>query len=171
MIAYLFLWLGLMYLDTVQPHAIYISVIDIKHEESKEEASLVIKVFTNDFEDVLYNHSNLPDRQAGKRLQLSKADVCNSNKEIINTYFEKHLQMHVNGKSMVYRFESCEINDDSIWVTFSMTCAPDWDNFNIRADYFMELFPAQTNVVNLLEGGEKRFLKLTMDQKEDRIDF
>ena len=164
MIAYLFLWVGLMYLDTLQPHAIYISVIDIKHEESKEEASLVIKVFTDDFEDVLHNHSS-------KRLQLSKAEVCNSNKEIIYTYFEKHLQMHVNGKSMVYRFESCEINDDSIWVTFSMTCAPDWDNFNIRADYFMELFPTQTNVVNLLEGGEKRFLKLTMDQMEDRIDF
>lgn len=170
MITTLFFWLGLMYLDTVQPHAIYISVIEIQHEASKDHASVVIKVFTNDFEDVLYNHSDKPDRP-GKRLQLSKADVCDSNKEIINNYFEEHLQMSVNGKSAEFQFKSCEINDDSIWLTFSMSCMANWNNFMIKADYLMELFPTQTNVVNLKEGGEKRFLKLTVDEKEGRIDF
>ena len=164
MIAYLFYWLGLIYLNSAQPHAIYISVIDIQHDLSKDYASLVIKVFTDDFEDALYNHSD-------KRLQMSKVGECDSNKEIIEPYFREHLQMQVNGKSVIYQFESCEINDDSIWLTFSMTCMRDWNDFRIKADYFMELFPAQTNVVNLHEGAEKRFLKLSMDSKEGRIDF
>lgn len=146
------------------PHAIYISVIEINHLEADNEATLIVKVFSNDFEDALYNHSD-------KRLQISKANECELNKEIIETYFRKHLQMQVNGKSLVYRFTSCDINDDSIWLTFSMTCMRDWNNFSIKADYFMELFPAQTNVVNLHEGGEKRFLKLSLDSKEGRIDF
>ncbi len=169
MITTFFLWLGFMYSSPL-PHAIYISVIDIQHEASKDHASLVIKVFTNDFEDALYNHSDQPDRP-GKRLQISKADVCDSNKEIIDSYFEKHLKIHVNGTPMAYRFESCEINDDSIWLSFSMKCMTDWNDFSIRADYLMELFPTQTNVVNLSERGEKRFLKLTIDKKEGRVDF
>ncbi len=164
MIIYLFFWLGLMQLNSVQPHAVYISVIDIRHEVSSDQASFVIKVFTNDFEDALYNHSD-------KRLQLSNADACDLNNAVISSYFEKHLQIQVNGKETVYRFAGCEINDDSIWLTFSMTCMANWNDFSIKADYLMELFPTQTNIVNLHESGEKRFLKLTLDEKEGRIDF
>lgn len=135
-------------------HGIYISVIEINHKLFDTKAKVRIKIFTNDLEDALKNTFQ-------KSFRLDSISTCLNGKDVIENYFSAHLKMAINDLQTTFKFKNCEKNGDSIWLNFTMSTPKNWKKINITADYLMELFPTQSNIVSVLHGDDKRFFRLS----------
>jgi hypothetical protein len=145
-------------------HAIYISVIEITHESSESSAEIVIKVFTDDMEDALKNVQD-------KRVRFLHNSDCSSNKPDILAYFSKHFQCSINNQQQILDLESCEITADAVWFTFSIPAPKKWESVQVYADFLMELFPAQSNMIHVRSGDKQQFFRLTSKDKSHLFKF
>ena len=144
-------------------HALYVSVLEIEKEQSRERASIMVKIFSDDLEDAIFNH-------AQQRLDLLGGN-CGQGKTYISNYFNDHLKLRIDGKEQSYSYLSCEVNDISLWLTFEFTTLTSWNEVEITADYLMELFPTQSNVVSITYHSEKRMFRLTKGATRENISF
>jgi hypothetical protein len=123
----------------------------------------MVKVFANDLEDAIFN-------QAQQRPDLLNGN-CNQSKILISNYFKKHLMFKIDGKEQGYPYLSCEVNDISLWLTFEFNSPATWGEIEITADYLMELFPTQSNVVSITYQTEKKMFRLTKGATSETINF
>ncbi len=141
-------------------HAVYVSVVEFK-QTTGQEAELAVKVFADDLEDAIYHAS-------GERYDLRGGECAG---QAVTAYLQDHLQIKVNGSPVAYTFVSCEHNDMSVWYTFSCQVPSVWQTVHIRADYLMELFPTQTNVVSIAASGNKKMLRLSRETPNARLEL
>ncbi len=160
------IWLGNIFtidVDGSREHAMYLSVLEIEQLDGNNKGTIKIKIFANDLEDAIFNFSK-------KRIDLSKGE-CENEKVLITNYFKNHLKI-INGDDLLaYNLTSCEVNDISIWLSFDLNTVGNWTTVNIKADYLMELFPTQSNIVNVIHNGEKRMFRLTIDSPTKSLTF
>lgn len=140
-------------------HAIYVSVLEI--EKVDETGHIRIKIFADDLEDAIYNSSQ-------SRIDLIKGD-CSQNDVLVSDYFAKHLQLNLDGSNVEYQFISCEVNDISIWFNYEFTTMTTWSELAVKADYLMELFPTQSNVVSIDYQGQKKMFRLVKGDETKTI--
>lgn len=145
-------------------HAIYLSVVEVVHEKSTTVAQIKIKVFTNDMEDALFNESN-------QRMKLSEVTTFELYKPDIQAYFSNHFQISINNKKQALLLSRAELTGDAVWFYFNMSCTDSWKEVSIKADYLMELFPTQSNVISVEHESKKQFLRLTASKKSDTVKF
>lgn len=131
MILFLFIFLGLNSPASKEEHAIYISVLEIDRQEMK------VKVFRDDLEDAIRNDSSSMDE-----------------------YFRKKIVLQINEQPVSFSLKEVSEEGDSYWITFSLDTPPQWNSFYLEADYLMELFPDQTNVVKIM-GQKPQYFKLS----------
>lgn len=144
-------------------HAVYISVVEIGRA-SNENATVKIKVFTNDISDALFNYGQ-------KRFKFSDAQECAVDAQTITGYFNDHLKIFINGDPVSISFESCELNGESVWFIFKAETPTGWHEFKVEGDHLMELFPTQVNIFSISDGVNKKMFKLTSTQKELTFNF
>ena len=145
-------------------HAIYLSVAEVVHEPSGTNAQIKIKVFTNDLEDALFN-------ELGQRITLSDAATFAVNKKYIQQYFANHFELTIDNKKQKPTLSRAALTGDAIWFYFNMSCANNWKDVSVKADYLMELFPTQSNVISIEHDSKKQFLRLTNSKKSDAVRF
>ncbi len=139
---------------TPESHALYLSVIQINHEPDTEKAQINIKVFTDDLQSALRNaFEDYPI--------VPETELCEKNQRFFEPYFSKHFKCTINGEPLHLNYKNCQKENDVYWLTFEMSCPKNWTEVLISADFFMELFPTQTNVLSLSNVGEKRFCRMT----------
>jgi len=143
-------------------HAIYISVIEIDHKQPAQATQVKVKVFTDDLENALRNAFGHP-------FKLPDAQACDREKTSIETYFQQHLKLEINGKPAVISFQKGEKKADATWLYFDLTAPNAWGELLITADFFMELFPTQTTTLTVYEGSALWFKKFTKGESVCRI--
>ena len=143
-------------------HAIYVSVLEISYK-GDGKGQLKLKLFADDLEDAIFNH-------IAKRYDLLKGD-CNSANEAILNYLDRHLVLIIDDDPKKLRFIGCELNDISLWTSFEFTAASEWERVAVKADYLMELFPTQSNVVSITHGDQKQMFRLVKGDIERTISF
>ena len=145
-------------------HAIYIAVVEINHKNLTSNAEVVIKVFTNDLDDALFNAYKT-------HAKLESEDNCMANSLLLEKYFSSHFRCLINKKNRPMHLKSCEKNDNSLWLRFDMTCPVKWRDLKLSADFLMELFPTQSNVISVFHGDKKNYFRLTNSEKSRQIRF
>lgn len=145
-------------------HAIYISVIKIQHEQNQPQATIFMRVFTDDLKSALRN-------KFGYESITDKLSFCTDYENYINRYFKKQFTCLINNSSVEYQLSNCEKTEDVYQLEFVMECPEKWDSAKITAPFFMELFPNQSNVVHLENGDTKRFGRATKGNELLRIRF
>ncbi len=138
-------------------HALYISVLELSHFPTSQTAQLKIKIFANDLGDALQNERN-------QRISIDSLSITESSKEAILQYFSKHVILKINHTECNLDFDKVEKNGDSLWLYFHANTPSQWKHFYMKADYLMELFPTQSNIVSITNGSKKRFAKLSIDE-------
>jgi hypothetical protein len=63
------------------------------------------------------------------------------------------------------------LHHDVYLLEFIMDCEKVWNNLEIKADYFMELFPTQSNIIQIEYKNEKRFHRLLKDESVFKTKF
>ncbi len=151
-------------LSTLSEHAIYIGVIQVLHEEQAAKATVNVKVFKDDMQNALRNAFDNYE-------VIPLDDICARQEDLLADYFADHLLFLVNGKAVKTTLENCSVENDVYWLTFDMPCPAQWNKLSVEADFFMELFPTQSNMVSLHHGEERRFFRLTKGEAEEEVVF
>lgn len=115
-------------------------------------------------EDAIMNTFN-------KRIRFLAASDCEGIQYEIETYFSSHLSYSINNKSTSLALSHCELNGDAVWFHFEIECPDQWNKVNVKADFLMELFPTQSNIITIYHGEEKRFLRITSSNLEETTTF
>lgn len=160
MVAFVFKWLSAAGLCLVlagkgspEPHPLYITVTDIKHNPKDRILEISCKIYTNDFESVL-------EKMAGSHVDLSAAADKVASGKLIEQYVEKHLSLKVDGKSVVLHFVGSENENDGTWSYFQVNDIPSVKRIDVVDGLLYDGFPQQINIIEVTVGGERKNTKL-----------
>ena len=126
----------------------------------------MIKVFADDLQDVI--RAAYP----GKSRPGHGAQFIADNGALIESYFQAHFLCRFNaGKAALLKWVSGKPENEVYWLKFALQTPERWRELVIKAPFFTEIFPAQSNVIQLLHGPDKRFARLTKNDDEVQFDF
>ncbi|MEP1093733.1 MAG: DUF6702 family protein [Cyclobacteriaceae bacterium] len=144
----------LLVLSLVPDHAIYIAVVELNHNSEKLESFLSVKVFADDLQDVIRNFNP-------EYVKANGEDFVNKNERDISKYFAEHLRFNVNNEFEKMEFTSSQAVGDTYFLNFRIQSDAQWENVQITADFFTEIFHDQSNVLTVRNGEKKYFARLT----------
>lgn len=153
-------------------HGLYLSTIKITHQNNNPEKSgqatntdIQLKVFTNDLQDVIHNF-------APKQFKASdEKQFFYIHQKQIEQYFSQHLICQINAQNIPIGKATYELKNDVYLINFILTTPKEWKTISIKADYFMELFPTQSNIIHIENGSEKRFGKMSKNADSFELNF
>lgn len=151
---------------TPPPHAIYLGVVEISHRNNLRTATATVKVFADDLQSAL--RSAYPETfKVGPLEKLPE-----QNFGLISTYFAEHLRLSpIGGKPWWVQLQKITPQNDLFIVTITIRCPAEWPKLRIKADFLMELFPDQSNVLSIDNQGDKRYFRFTKDQPAQQINW
>lgn len=144
-------------------HAIYISVTEIELLEN-QPSKVSIKIFTDDLKAAIQNFS-------GNARVVSDEEYVNINKEVIAAYINKHLILSSNDQNLKFKYQSHTLEGDAYFLNFDFNLKSGSSSLSIKAEYLMELFPTQQNVVKINFDGDNRFLKFDSSTETQTVNF
>lgn len=150
--------------NDVSEHAFYISVIEIHHSPASKDAELTIKVFTDDMQDAIRNALQMKE-------SVEQSNFCETYEHDISTYFRKHISISLNQIPTPIHFVSCEEIGDTYQFRFQMQCPEMWNELFISADFLMELFPTQSQMLHITESEKRVTARLTVRNKSQTLTF
>ncbi|NQZ77054.1 MAG: hypothetical protein HRT61_13270 [Ekhidna sp.] len=158
---------GLFYLLTSlsicsERHAIYLSVTEIAL--FKNNAELNIKVFSDDLRDVLKNY-DASQYQSGDLQTFYSLNV-----KLSSAYFNQFFKMESQAEEIQLEHVGYHIENDAHFIQFHCSL-PEQTSLTLNAQFFMELFPTQINVVKIRKGEQQQYLKFTKSSDDERISF
>lgn len=133
-------------------HAIYLSLTEIAIEE--DTSSLRVKVFSDDLQNALRNFG-------GSYQHQNLENFFGLNQPLAAQYFQEHLQIRIDGIPVALSLKSHSIENDAHFITFHFPSRDMPEKIQIKADFLMELFPTQTNVIKVQLNQEHKYLKCT----------
>ena len=145
-------------------HAVYIGVVEIVRGEENKASQVRFKVFADDLEDALRNFSK-------ETINQDEETNCGIDVQQLTRYFETYFECTINGQLVSFDYLKCEKNSESVWLSFELSAFSDWEEIMVKADFFMELFPAQVNVISINNGDQKKFLRLDKKTPSGRVNF
>ena len=155
---------GFVKVKTPDNHALYLSVLKIQHGKGADVADMHIRVFTDDLKNALRN-------EFGYESLSENGIFCSDYDTYLQQYFEKRITFTINEKAVKFKLDSCEETPEVYQLSFQMNCPKTWESVQIKADYFMELFPSQSNVLHLESGDTKRFDRMTKGDEALNFNF
>ena len=123
-------------------HPIHVSVCDIKHNEEKNWMEITIKIFADDFEDLLFEQSEI------QTLLGSNEEHIKTN-DLIVDYLSRTLSFSIDGKKVAYSFVGKEVEELAVWCYLYIPEVTDMKSFTITNRVMMDWFKDQTNVVHV----------------------
>ena len=134
-------------------HALYIGVVKINCSEKYNE--VFVQVFKDDLQDAIRLFE--PAFKAAEELLF-----CEQNQETITQYFNLHLQCHFDNQIAPLQWKEASLLNDSYLLHFQITAPVQWQEISVTADFFMELFPSHSNVIQVKKGDVQWFGRTTI---------
>lgn len=133
-------------------HPFYLSVTEIEYSSKTKELGMSIKFFPDDLEETL------------RKFNGNKYDVIKGDKKTINPvfdqYIKKHLSIKLNGINKPYQFLGYEINQESVWIYFSILNQPNIKTIEVTSNIMYEYKSEQTNIIHLKIDEKRESFKL-----------
>lgn len=147
MAASLFKWFFLVL------HPLYISVTEINHNAKDKTLEISCKMFTNDLEAAL-------EKSAHAKVDLSDPKNKKVTDQLIADYIGKHLQLKVDGKTVVLHFVGSEKEADGTWSYFQVNDVAGVKKIDLLNNLLYDNFEQEINIMHVTVGGEKKSTRL-----------
>ena len=142
------------HLSLIPTHALYLSVMEVTDKGNTTHIS--VKVFQNDLQTAVCDFAGLP--------ATGLDEFISHNRPSVDRYFQQHLKLMADGAPMQLTLQQIEAVGDSYWVTFDGK-STNWTRLNIHADYLMEIFPTQENIVTVTDAhGSRKYCRLKINE-------
>lgn len=126
---------------TLQAHKFYTSVTQLDFNPSEKCFQVTMNVFIDDLETVL--------TQENRQVVKWKSDQPELNNLLLK-YLKKHFNVKLNQKSTSqFRLIGTKEQKDLLIIYFEIPVAKSLKNIEITDTFLMDMFPIQSNIVNL----------------------
>lgn len=152
-----FLWLLRSYAGLIgtSEHAIYLGIVQVQQEAGRNIASLKIKAFADDLQSAVRNQFPKTYHPAAGE------EFLTNNSKNIEGYFISHLSIHSDNEVWILQLSGWALENDVVILTFNTSCPETVKNLSVKVDFFMELFPTQSNIIHLEIAGHKKYARTT----------
>ncbi len=148
-------------------HPIYTTITQLEYNAKTHETELSIKVFYDDMEKALREqHSNIKDFGLSTGKENPETDA------FINDYFQKSIAIKINNKSCKLKFIGKEYDKgDILWCYFTIDNKKAFKTVEMTNSIFTELYPKQTNIVQITQSKIRKNLLLNKDNTKGGVNF
>ncbi|MFZ1799367.1 MAG: DUF6702 family protein [Chitinophagaceae bacterium] len=140
MVNNLFQWLLISAFSLMHPF--FVSMTDIKYNEKDKDLEISVRIFTDDFENVLRKYTST------KVDILHPVDQEQMNQEVFN-YLKGKLRIQVNDTPVQFRFIGYEEKSESIWTYLEVDNVPLPNKIKIVNTILQDLTPDQINLMQV----------------------
>ncbi len=151
-------------------HPVHVSVANLEWVQDESKFTVSFKLFKDDFQHIINSTYNT-------NIDLFATDAEKQAMEVsahIAAYVNKHFILDIKDKPLVvHKPEKIKINDDSIWLYFSLSYPgkniP--ENAIIKNSLMMDLFDDQTNLLILATPEGERGFRFNTKNKSTTVKF
>ncbi len=141
-------------------HPLHISMSTIEFSE-KGKAELVVKLFSDDFENAIHLHSK-------KRAGLTQENISENAIEYASAYITSKLKVEVDNKPLTFEPDRIERNHEATWVYF-IAKSPKQGRIKIVNLLMNKMFSDQRNLMIITYGGKQK--TVSFDNRQTGINF
>lgn len=145
------------FVPTGESHPFYVSVTEIQLREGRMELS--VRLFTDDLEAAL----DAFGQEAGN--DLIRHQPATRIDSLLPAYLTQKLEVRVNRQKLAFTYVGYEIEMDACWLHLEAEVQPKPTALQVDVQLLYELFPAQQNIVHLMQGSARKSTRL---QKGDQ---
>lgn len=145
-------------------HPFYVSVSQIAYNAEAKSLEIACKIFVDDLETVMKAEGH-GDLYIGLDKEKAETD------KLIQEYFEKHLQLAINGKTVSGSFLGKEVIDDVIWSYIEILEVPYPQELSIDNRLLLDHLESQQNIVHVKVNGKEKSLRLFNGRSKEVLNF
>ena len=122
-------------------HPVHVSIINIELEPSAGRVKLMIKIFADDFQDLILQKYSVQLNITGQEDPGDKIGA-------VNRYIGESLQLEINGnRAAGLQFSESRLNEEAIWLLYSYEHGGRIRKVRITNTLMLEKFHDQTNLM------------------------
>jgi len=147
---------------SAEAHGIYITVMEVDHDQKHQNGTVVIKSFSDDLTNALRSMNfNIP----------ADANPCDE-MDSVEDYLENHFELRINESAVDWTIEDCAIENETHWIYLSYQIDTTMTSkVEIKTDWMTELFGNQQNIIKVKLDDTKVNGRLSKDQTRVSFDF
>ena len=134
-------------------HPFYVSVIEIRHNETTAAVEISVRIFTEDLEQTLRKQTN-------SNIDLVYPKNKSVADKLVNDYIRKKIQLTINGKPCDMQYIGYEIQKESIWCYFEVPGITQMKTVDANCTLLYEFVNMQTNIFHVIKGKTEQSKKL-----------
>lgn len=123
-------------------HPLHVSVCEMKHIPEKEWLEVTIKIFADDFQDVL-------EERTGINTHLGLPDEHEKANDLISDYLKEKIQININGKDRELKFVNKKVEDVATWCYLYVPDVKTINTIEISNAVMVHWFNDQVNVTHI----------------------
>jgi hypothetical protein len=139
-------------------HPYHISITEIYQNPESGKLEITIKIIPEDLILVL-------EKVVKQKLYIGETREETSTDSTVSAYLKNHFSLAVNEKQIVIKFIGKEAEPDFFWCYLESESLTTINSLKITNTVLMEMNQAQTNIVHVFIGKEKRTAYLSRDNK------
>ena len=160
-----FLLLTLLFIPMLcAAHPIHVSVTEINHNAEEQILELTIKIFEDDFNDVL-------EDRTGQTILLGKEGEHKKTDRFIEEYIKEKFVISINGKPAQLEFIRKEVEDIACWTYVRITGVSEIEKLTIQNSILIHWFDDQINVVHVDYNGRMNSTFFSEGKETDEFEF
>ncbi len=154
--------LALLICSSTLMHKFYVSLTEIRYNDSTERFEVSMRIFPDDLDQALLQRSGI-NTQLATELEHEKAD------SLLMVYLLEDFKLQVNGEELELNYLGKEPESDAVWcyLESSRVAAP--ETVTILNAILTEFFPDQVNIIQLYHGNWNKGLLLNRDEYEGKL--
>ena len=144
-------------------HPIHVSVCNIDLDPGKGTISLAVKIFSDDFQDLILRNYSI-------QLRITEQESPEDQMETVNRYIWEALQLEINGKETAgLQFQETRLNEEAIWFHYTYEHGSRIRKVKVRNTLMLETFDDQTNLLIVVYDDKQNGYR--MDNKTTELTF
>lgn len=123
-------------------HPLHVSVCEIKHNEEKDWLEITIKIFEDDFRDVLKDRTGIETKMGTEEEHIQTDGI-------IYEYLLEKIQISINGESVELQYIGKEVEDVASWCYLYVPDVKEISTIEISNAVMVHWFNDQVNVTHV----------------------
>lgn len=159
-LAYFFYLLAIPFLMG-NTHPFFVSITELEYNSKTKELGIATKFFPDDLEEALRKFS-------GKKYDVVAGEK-KSTGDAINSYFNKHVQVLINGKTRPLYFLGYEIEKEVIWVYYNSTKVNGVKSIEMISTLMYDYKAEHTNIIHIKMDEKRQSFKLNAPEQSAKL--
>ncbi|MCF8341505.1 MAG: hypothetical protein K9I82_11055 [Chitinophagaceae bacterium] len=144
-------------------HPFFVSLIEIEYLPKEQQIGIACKINMEDLESTL-------EHIAGKSIDIQQADKKMID-GMLQTYFQKHLFININGKNQVIQYLGFEHKQEATLVYLEIIHSPKPKKLVVTTNLMYEYIEQQIHIIQTKIGNQRKSYKLTNPEEKALFNY